>query len=63
MIFPNGSWITDNGSYYASDDTHDDTLSDEEVTRRNNEVNNLFSISRMIYRNNYFSVRPEIPFP
>ena len=63
VIFPNGSWITDNGSYYASDDTHDETLSDEEVTRRNNEVNNLFSISRMIYRNNYFSVRPEIPFP
>ncbi|MBO5555279.1 MAG: hypothetical protein J5941_07090, partial [Solobacterium sp.] len=59
----NGSWITEDGAYYASDDTHDESLSDEEVTKRNNEVNNLFSISRLIYQNNYFKQRPEIPFP
>ena len=63
VIFPNGSWITDDGAYDASDDTHEETLSDEEVERRNTEVNNLFSVCRMIYRSNYFAKRPEIPFP
>ena len=63
VIFPNGTWITDDGSYYASDDTHDESLSEEEVERRNNEVTNLFSVSRMIYTNNYFAVRETIPFP
>ena len=63
VIFPNGSWITEDGAYYASDDTHDESLPEEEVTKRNNEVNNLFSISRLIYQNNYFKYRPEIPFP
>ncbi len=63
VIFPNGSWITENGSYYASDDTHDDTLSEEEVIQRNNEVTNLFSISRMIYNSDYFAYRETIPFP
>ena len=63
VIFPNGSWITDNGSYYASDDTHDDTLSEEEIESRNLEVQNLFTISRMIYDSDYFHFRPTIPFP
>ncbi len=63
VIFPNGSWITDDGAYYASNDTHDETLSDAEVARRNTEVNNLFSVCRMIYRRNYFALRPTIPFP
>lgn len=63
VIFPNGSWITDNGSYYASDDTHDDTLGQEEIDARNLEVQNLFTISRMIYDSDYFHYRPTIPFP
>lgn len=63
VIFPNGSWITENGSYYASDDTHDDTLSEEEIESRNLEVQNLFTISRMIYDSDYFHFRPTIPFP
>ncbi|MBR3203030.1 MAG: LTA synthase family protein [Solobacterium sp.] len=63
VIFPNGSWITDNGSYYASDDTHDDTLSEEEIESRNLEVQNLFTISRMIYDSDYFHFRPTVPFP
>ena len=63
VIFPNGSWITDNGSYYASDDTHDDTLGQEEIDARNLEVQNLFTISRMIYNSDYFHYRPTIPFP
>lgn len=63
VIFPNGSWITENGSYYASDDTHDDTLSEEEIESRNLEVQNLFTISRMIYDSDYFHFRPTVPFP
>ena len=63
VIFPNGSWITDNGCYYASDDTHDDTLSEEEIETRNAEIQNLFTISRMIYDSDYFHYRPTIPFP
>lgn len=63
VIFPNGSWITDEGIYYASDDTHDDTLSEETVAAKNKEVENLFTISRLIYNHDYFHYRPTVPFP
>ena len=63
VIFPNGSWITDNGSYYASDDTYEETLTEEEVDARNREVENLFRLSRMIYNTDYFHYRPTVPFP
>ena len=63
VIFPNGSWITDNGAYDASDDSFDNTLSEEEVEARNIEVQNLFTISRLIYNNDYFHFRPTVPFP
>lgn len=63
VIFPNGSWISDNGSYYASDDSHDDTLSEEEIEANNTIVENLFTVCRMIYNKNYFHYRQLVPFP
>lgn len=63
VIFPNGSWITDDGAYYASTDTFDETITPEEAEQRNREVANLFSVSQMIYDSDYFAHRPSIPFP
>ena len=63
VIFPNGSLITDDGAYYASSDEYDDTLDRTAVEQINTEVENLFLISRMIYRTNYFKFREWIPFP
>jgi phosphoglycerol transferase MdoB-like AlkP superfamily enzyme len=63
VIFPNGTWIMGENTYYSSDDTFEGTLSPEEVEHKNNEVTNLFSISRLIYKYDYFGKRDTIAFP
>jgi len=63
VIFPNGSWITEEGSYHISDDSFEGNLPRSEIDRKNHEISNLFNISRMIYHTDYFRFRPDIPFP
>ncbi|MBR2794766.1 MAG: hypothetical protein IKE16_08975, partial [Solobacterium sp.] len=63
VIFPNGSWIMNENTYYASDDSFEGTLTKEEIEHKNNEISNLFSICRLIYKNDYFKLRNTIAFP
>ena len=38
-------------------------LTKEEIEHKNNEISNLFSICRLIYKNDYFKLRNTIAFP
>lgn len=62
VIFNNGDWITEEGIYYARKKSfvpfEEDTQVDEAwIQNQNNRVNNLFSISKEIYRTDYFQYR------
>ena len=54
-IFKDKSWVTDNGTYYASTGKFvGDTVTDDYVENINNIVNNRTAISRMIVANDYY---------
>jgi len=62
VIFADGSFINDHESYDSSSGTY---LGDEEEDLENkiNNINNLFTISYLIYENNYFFYRHDIIEP
>lgn len=61
VIFNNGDWIVDEGIYTASNNKFESfdgtSYSNEWIENINARVNNLFSISKSIYKTNYFKVR------
>lgn len=67
VIFPNGDWITDEGYYRIDSDTYtsfkEEEITEDKINTINTEVQNLFNISRMIYKNNYFESRESITTP
>ena len=67
VYFTNGDWITDTGIYYNSSGTFEPfegkTADDAYVQKKNTEVQNLFKISSLIYRNDYFNIRNWIADP
>lgn len=57
-IFPDGSWVTDEGIYNSSNNSFDgEEVSEEYLKYYNNYVTNAFSVSTRIYRTDYFSKR------
>ena len=67
VIFPNGDWITDEGYYRIDSDTYtsckEEEITEDKINTINTEVQNLFNISRMIYKNNYFESRESMTTP
>ena len=67
VIFANGDWVNNDGYYQINADQFtpfkDKELSDEKIKGLNTEVQNLFNISRMIYKENYFSKREFVTKP
>ena len=67
VYFTNGDWITDNGIYYNSSGTFEPVegkeADDSYVKTKNTEVQNLFKISSLIFRNDYFNIRDWIADP
>lgn len=61
VIFNNGDWIVDEGIYTAGKNSFESfdgtTYSDEWIESINARVNNLFSISKSIYKTDYFKYR------
>ena len=54
-IFKDKSWVTDKGTYYASNGKFiGEDVSDEYINNINNIVNNRTAISRMIVANDYY---------
>ncbi|MBR3359214.1 MAG: LTA synthase family protein [Solobacterium sp.] len=64
VYFTTGSWITEDGIWYSSSGTfepfegHD--LTQEQIDRKNTDVQNLFKVSSLIFRNDYFAQRETI---
>ena len=67
VIFANGDWITNDGYYQINSSKYtsftNTELSEDEIKNMNTEVQNRFNISRMIYKENYFSKREFLPKP
>ena len=67
VIFANGDWITNDGYYQINSSKYtsftNTELSEDEIKNLNTEVQNRFNISRMIYKENYFSEREFLPKP
>ncbi|MCF0113851.1 MAG: LTA synthase family protein [Erysipelotrichaceae bacterium] len=57
-IFPDGSWISDEGIYYLDKGTFEgEEVSENYLKYYNSYVSNSFSISKRIYHSDYFSKR------
>lgn len=58
VIMSDNSWVNDQGKYYAISSTSESnsgtSLADSYVSAINNKINNLYKISKMIMRNNYY---------
>jgi phosphoglycerol transferase MdoB-like AlkP superfamily enzyme len=60
-IFSNRSWVSDEGTYFYNSRSfvpkEGRTLEDTNayISRINNQINNYFSISKMIVNNNYYN--------
>ena len=68
IYFPNGDWISEQGIYYMSSgvfEPFDDTseTDSEYVESKTKEVQNLFNISSLIFRNDYFKYRDFVTDP
>ncbi len=68
VYFTNGDWISQQGIYYNSRSQFvpfdENSETDEEyVESVCQEVTNCFNVSSLIYRTDYFSKRPGLPFP
>lgn len=60
VIFNNGDWISDEGIYYASKkkfESFEDEYSKEWIEEKNKRVRDLFTISKSIYKTDYFRYR------
>jgi len=68
IYFPNGDWISEEGIYYMSssyfapfDETSE--IDSSYVETKTTEVQNLFNISSLIFRNDYFKYRDFVTDP
>ena len=65
-IFTNGDWATEKGIYYNSTgrfDAKDPSADSQYVESITKKVEDLFKISSMIYRSDYFRYRPYLSTP
>ncbi|MCR5794116.1 MAG: LTA synthase family protein [Solobacterium sp.] len=68
IYFPDGNWITERGIYYINSDTFEpfenaEEADEEYILRVTNEIENLFTVSSLIYRTDYFAKRPFLTAP
>ena len=65
-IFTNGDWATEKGIYYNSTgrfEANDPSADSQYVESTTKKVEDLFKISSMIYRSDYFRYRPYLATP
>ena len=68
VYFPDGNWISEHGIYYIGSGTfvpfEEGAETDESyVSSMNAEISNLFALSSMIYRSDYFASREFVTRP
>ena len=66
VYFTDGSWLSETGEYYASYGQfvpYGEDPGEEYVSRMNNEVQTMFRVSSMVFRNDYFRSRDFVVVP
>lgn len=63
VSFPDGEWISEEGQYDAAADRFSGDLSSDQVSSINIELQNLYTVSKMIYLSNYFHYRSFLTDP
>ena len=66
VYFTDGSWLSETGEYYASYGKfvpYGEDPGEEYVSKMNSEVQTMFRVSSMVFRNDYFSKRSFVVTP
>ena len=66
FYFTDGSWLSETGEYYASYGEffpYGEDPGEDYINRMNQEVQTMFRVSSMVFRNDYFSKRSFITTP
>ncbi len=66
VYFTDGSWASEHGLYYASRGEfvpYSEEMSEEYISGINQEVQNMFRVSSLVFRNDYFRLRDFITTP